>query len=819
MDVKAHYHNRMSSHAGRRLLLVWVGICAAVLPLLVLEGILRLLGYGYPPDFFVPISESGAYTTNQKFGRRFFPALLARTPVPARFSRRRESRAYRIFILGESAAMGFPEPGLSFGRYLESMLRQMYPERRFEVINTAMTAINSHALLPIARDCARFQPDAFVVYAGNNEVVGPYGAGTVFDRRALSLGVIRTLVAVNATRTRQLLASYTASAGQPAEWRGMEMFLGQTVIANDPRLQKVYANFRRNLTDICTVAREGGARVVLSTVAVNLKDSPPFASAHRSLSPQARSAWEQHEREGSARAARGEYGAAVEQFAAAAAIDDGFADLQFRRAQCLTALGKIEEARREFIAARDLDTLRFRADSRINATVREVARETGVRLADAEAIFAQGGIPGDNLFYEHVHLKPAGNDLLSRAVLPEVIASLPELHPTAVPPAEAVARDLAHTAWDDYRASAQITALMRRPPFHGHPAGVRPPPREALDEAKALYQDRLAARPDDLSIRERLADLLAYRGELAAAETEWNKLLDSLPDVEPWRTALATVLLQQDKLDLALHEYERVLRGDGKSAIAEFGAGSVLEKQRRWFEAGRHYAAALRLNPNYAEVENNLGLMRIESAGDVAGAVEHYRAALRMNEESAETHNNLALALAALGDHDGAIEHYRRALALNPSMSGTRMNLAALLARRGAFAEAANAYEEALRANPDDFDAHYSLAGLLAKQGQDSAATIHLEAAVRLRPASSEAHYDLGTVLSRQGQLEKAASEFTAALQLRPGYAEAWNNLGSALARRGNMDRAIVCFRKALELRPDLPGARSNLAAALSTPR
>jgi tetratricopeptide (TPR) repeat protein len=819
MVVKAHYHNRMRFLAGRRLLLVCVGICAAILPLVAFEGVLRLIGYGYPPDFFAPILGSAAYTTNQKFGRRFFPALLARTPVPVRFSKTREPRTYRIFILGESAAMGFPEPGLGFGRHLEAMLRQMYPARRFEVINAAMTAINSHALVPIARDCARFQPDLFVIYAGNNEVVGPYGAGTVFSRRPASLGLIRALVAVNATRGGELLASLSASAVEPAQWRGMEMFLGQTVAADDPRLRTVYANFRRNLADICAVARLAGARTVLSTVAVNLKDSPPFASAHRALSQQTMSAWKQLEQEGEALAAGGDHGGALQKFTAAAAIDDGFADLRFRRAQSLMALGKIEDARREFRATRDLDTLRFRADSRINATVREVAREAGVRLADAEAVFARGGIAGNDLFYEHVHLKPAGNDMLSRAVLPEVIASLPDLAPTAAPARPVVAQDLAQTAWDDYRAASEIAALMRRPPFRAHPAHVEPPAPEALQEAATDYQDTLAARPNDLAIRERLADLLAYRGDLAAAEIQWNALLSRIPDVEPWRTALATVLFKQNKLDSALREYERVLGGDHQAAVAEFGAGSVLQKQRRWAEAARHYAAALRLNPHYADVENNLGLMRMESAGDAAGAAGHYRAALRMNEESAEVHNNLALALTALDDPDGAIQHYRRALALNPAMSGARMNLAALFIRRGGFGDATQVYQEALQTNPADFEAHFAFAGLLARQDQNDAARAHLEAAVKLRPGSAEAHYDLGTLLSRQGRLREAASDFTAALQLRPDYAEAWNNLGSALARRGNMDRAIVCFRKALELRPDLAGARSNLAAALSTAR
>ena len=41
-----------------------------------------------------------------------------------------------------------------------------------------MAAINSHVVLPIAKDAARYEPDLFVVYLGNNEVIGPFSVGS-----------------------------------------------------------------------------------------------------------------------------------------------------------------------------------------------------------------------------------------------------------------------------------------------------------------------------------------------------------------------------------------------------------------------------------------------------------------------------------------------------------------------------------------------------------------------------------------------------------------------------------------------------------------
>ena len=135
---------------------------------------------------------------------------------------------YRIFILGESAAMGDPEPAFGAGRYLEALLHERFPRAKFEVINVAMTAINSHAILPIARDCARQAGDLWIVYMGNNEMVGPFGAATVFGTQAPPWPFVRLNLAIQQLRLGQLLAA----AGQ---------------------------NLKKNLTDRIPIQRHGVA--------------------------------------------------------------------------------------------------------------------------------------------------------------------------------------------------------------------------------------------------------------------------------------------------------------------------------------------------------------------------------------------------------------------------------------------------------------------------------------------------------------------------------------------------------------------------------
>ena len=180
-----------------------------LVPLLVLgalEMCLRIGGYGYPTDFFKPlrIGTEDYLVENDKFGLRFFPPQLARSPAPVAMKAHKPPGTFRIFILGESAALGDPRPAYGPGRYLQALLEERFPEQKFEVICVAMTAINSHALLPIARECAQHEGDCWILYLGNNEMVGPFGAATVFGPSAL-------LSVLTAARRRRFFVTTASS--------------------------------------------------------------------------------------------------------------------------------------------------------------------------------------------------------------------------------------------------------------------------------------------------------------------------------------------------------------------------------------------------------------------------------------------------------------------------------------------------------------------------------------------------------------------------------------------------------------------------------
>src|SRR5580658_4396576 len=143
----------------------WLAISATnilvpVLLFAVAEVALRVCGVGAPTGITRPCIDQGrpAYCDNPSFVAPFFPQGTSRAPRPFVIPASKAPGTYRIFVLGESVAFGDPDPTYGFARYLEVMLRERFPQTKFEVINTGITAINSHVLLPMVEDLAHYQP-------------------------------------------------------------------------------------------------------------------------------------------------------------------------------------------------------------------------------------------------------------------------------------------------------------------------------------------------------------------------------------------------------------------------------------------------------------------------------------------------------------------------------------------------------------------------------------------------------------------------------------------------------------------------------------
>jgi tetratricopeptide (TPR) repeat protein len=726
---------------------------------------LRLAGYGYSTAFFKPlkIGNRDCLVENDKFGLRFFPPELARIPPPVVMEASKGPQVRRLFLLGESAALGDPRPAYGAGRYLQVLLEERFPGTKFEVICGAVTAINSHGVLPIARECARRQGDLWIVYMGNNEMVGPFGAATIFGSQAPPLWRVRLSLALQQTRVGQFLMALARKAGAAAShgpsWGGMQMFMENRIAPSDPRKEVVYRSFRRNLEDIVRAGRAARVPILLSTVAVNLKDCPPFGSVpDAALSDANRKSQGALCAEAAQAEEKADFAGALKKLEAAARLDPTPAELQFRLGQCLLSLQStvkpIErseistrrdspqsalDARDHFERARDDDALPFRADSRVNAIIRQVGAQfagPGLALCDAEAVFAANspvGIAGKEAFYEHVHLNFDGNYLLARAWAAAAERLLPP--PATNAPTgdwasqEVCERRLALTAWNRYAVLEDVLHRLSLPPFTGqlqhsqHLESVRSDlrairrtlDRNAAADARQVCLAALERAPDDHRLHENTAEFLERIGDLQAAAAQWQQVIRLIPhhhvayfqagrllarsgDLATGRALLSKSLALRPDLaegwlelgnvqaaqmqpQLALQDYQRGIQLAPQDYRMYYQAGRALSKLKRGPDAIQNFRHALELRPDYWEGRYALG-EELAFAGQSEAARREFEEVLRLKPGYAMAHLNLGVALVREKDLDNALRHFEEAARLDPTNQLAREYIEKLQARR-----------------------------------------------------------------------------------------------------------------------------------------
>ena len=745
-----------------------------VLPLLLLGGLeagLRLAGYGYPTGFFKKYyRDRNEYVmNNENFTLRFFPPQLARWPDPFLIPAIKSPDTIRIFIFGESAAMGDPQPAYGAGRFMEMQLRERFPGKKFEVVNFGITAINSHVILPIARAAARQDADFWIVYMGNNEMVGPFGTATVFGAQALPRWVAQFQIELQRTRLGQLLVAasrHLHGNSKNTSWGGMEMFLGNRVAPTDPRKETVYRNFELNLRDIVRAGTDSSATVILSTVAVNLKDSPPFASLANSNAPASdRGQFDQDFAAGKLLQSQSNYLGAADRFTQAIKLDPQFAEAHFRLAQCELEMTNAGAAG-QYQAACDADALPFRADTRINAAIRKVAQENswwgerpreparevladghrprptaGHRLifCDAESELAAActnGIAGDEIFFEHVHFNFDGNYYLGTLWAQQIAQSLAAAGVRAVDTnwlsPEACNHALGLSIWN---RQFVVQAVIRR--------FGQPPLSTQFDNAERLRK----MQEEELQLRQ----LEVQPGAVQRVREDLVAALERAPSDKYLYEALANFCESIRDREGAIAAYRRMTELMPADFYSCLQLGRLLGEQGQPAQGEPFLAEAARLRPAVPDGWFELGSV-LSAQQKYAAALDCMKHAMRLRPQDPSYICSTGEMLAKLDRHTEAMAYYRRAIQLDPGLWMAHFELAGELVAANQHEEAAREYAEVLKINPRHVTSHINLGVVLVRFNRLDEAIACFQNALQLDPTNQVAQEYLASVREHKAQ-------------------------------------------------------------------
>jgi tetratricopeptide (TPR) repeat protein len=335
-----------------------------------------------------------------------------------------------------------------------------------------------------------------------------------------------------------------------------------------------------------------------------------------------------------------------------------------------------------------------------------------------------------------------------------------------------------------------------------------------LAGAEVQARDLLRDFPDNLTLNEILAGILAGQGRFQEALQAYRKAIEIKPDHGEAYFALGNILLYLGKPEEAMAPYGKVLDIMPGFAQAHANLGTALLGIGRGAEAMENLTKALELDPNLPEAHTNLGIA-LRNAGRTEEAVASFLKALQLEPGAAETHNNLGAAMEELGRLDEAIGCFRKAVGIAPGYAEAHCNLGNALAENGEHQGASESYRTALGIKPDFAEAHNRLGVSLKELGRLEDAEASLAQAIAHKPDFAQAHNNLATVLRRLGRLDDSAASCRTALKYDPRYAEAYYNLGGALQLDGQWEAAVAAYEKALEIKPDFLDAHSNIGHAL----
>jgi len=602
-----------------------------------LEGALRLVGYGTSYELFH--STDTELITNPDFPGKYFTNQVVGIPqvIEQKIPHHKTKNTIRIICLGGSTMAGFPyEVNINLPFFLRSYLQKSFPDYRFEVLNLGISAINSFSVLDMLPRVAALNPDMILIYMGHNEFYGALGAAST-ENFGQNRFLIRLLLGLKNWRTYQLLQnglSWLVSLLHSKEHTQKPATLMQAMIGKDhidpsgPVFKKTIENFQANLAAILSFWNQRRIPVILSDLTSNLKDQPPLGAIRN---PKVQAAISKLDALQPGQELR-----AVQTLKILQKKYPREAHLHYRLGRILFSLGRYRQARRQFLLARDLDTLPFRAPDTLNRVIRRLARRHGVLLVSADSVFrahSAHGITDHTLFLEHLHPNQRGYLLLTHVFVNPVTRWLKtRLHlsstlPDSIP--------VCYTDLDLAIGQAKIRNLLTHPPFEGQTV-FKPTvfPSTAIRNLVRLH----------------LTQGLYWD----AAHLELGK----------W-------YLNQKKPEQAGREFSAILCADSTQVSALNYQGDVYFARSQFAKALYFYRKALSLTPQAWYLQAKIGKTLIVSNRNRQGILT-LRALLKkssiekeMNKsQRAELHYLLALGLARQGQYEWAESEIQSALTL-----------------------------------------------------------------------------------------------------------------------------------------------------------
>jgi arylsulfatase A-like enzyme/Flp pilus assembly protein TadD len=255
----------------------------------------------------------------------------------------------------------------------------------------------------------------------------------------------------------------------------------------------------------------------------------------------------------------------------------------------------------------------------------------------------------------------------------------------------------------------------------------------------------------------------------------------------------------------AIRRIQAIIAEDPTIADAYFSLGNVLNRARRFEEAGEAFKKSLELKPDdsFAAINIALSYQALGRADEAEAFVLDYMA---RGFEDSQLYFLLGNLRVRRNDPDKAIVYFTKCLELNPRSASAHNGLAAVYLNREAEGDLARAEEQlsaAAAINPTLLSLRYNKAQLREKQGRLAEAADLYLAELEDAPKTYKALYNLSRVYRLMGREDDELETLKRTIEVEPDFPLSYFYLARIDLRRGSdYEEAVRLVEKGIALKP-----------------
>lgn len=200
--------------------------------------------------------------------------------------------------------------------------------------------------------------------------------------------------------------------------------------------------------------------------------------------------------------------------------------------------------------------------------------------------------------------------------------------------------------------------------------------------------------------------------------------------------ASGVVHLREGRMDLALDQLKRAVQAEPENPYFRKGLGQAYAAVQDWKEATKQFREALKINPYYVDVRNDLGTSLILGGKRDEGKNEFLTAYSDPTNPTPEVSaRNLGQAYLDEKNYTEAINWYRTSLGRADTYPDPYLGLAEALVATERIEEAAVLLESGVEKVPQDPVLHLALGQVYFRAGRFAESRAQLEEAMRKDPS------------------------------------------------------------------------------------